>query len=252
MLLSVLMNYLKKKISDVLYSKINLIWKLKSGLNVKVNSRADWEIYNEIFVNGEYDLPIQLVLEKANISIPLNILDIGANVGFFSVRFADLLCQKFNPEAPFKITLIEGSPTVYKELKSRLSNEPYLNSRTNIIHGLAGELQGSAKMLEYNYHAANTIITDRNNGAKVEYIDVNSLYKDTEKIDLMKCDIEGAELKFIENHQNLLSKVNVAVFELHDNKCDTNRCRQILKEVGLENSKKLGGTPPFSVEVFWR
>ena len=39
---------------------------------------------------------------------------------------------------------------------------------------------------------------------------------------LLKCDIEGAELLFLENYEDLLGKVRNAVFELHHEQCDTN------------------------------
>ena len=105
----------------------------------------------------------------------------------------------------------------------------------NIVNGLVGELQGEAKIIEQDFHVMNTVSFDNNepNGRYVKFIDLNSLFPENVEIDLMKCDIEGSELIFLENYQNLLTRVKSAVFELHHNKCDTARCREILKNAGL-------------------
>lgn len=244
----------KSQIEKLSGKNLNLEWTLKSGLTAKVKNHAEWVIYNDIFVDKEYDLPIEITLEKAanNCSDLISILDIGANVGFFTLRFADLACQNFlSSKINFQVTLIEGSPTIYKELKSRLSEEPFFNKKTTVVHGLVGELKGSAKIFESDFHVMNSLISDsKKGGIDVNYIDVNTLWSKNNKIDLLKCDIEGSELRFIENYKELLLQANLAVFELHHDKCDTNRCREILKSVGFKNNEKLRETPTFSVELF--
>ncbi|HEY9667108.1 MAG TPA: FkbM family methyltransferase [Coleofasciculaceae cyanobacterium] len=243
----------KSKIEKLSWKNLNLEWTLKSGLKAKVKNQAEWVIYNDIFVDQEYDLPIEITLEKlGNNCSELRILDLGANVGFFTLRFADLAYQKFsNSEIPFQATLVEGSPIVYKELKSRLSEEPFFKEKTTVVHGLVGELKGSAQIFESDFHVMNSLFSDsKKGGIDVKYVDINSLYREDYQIDLLKCDIEGSELRLIENYKELLLRVDLAVFEFHHDKCDTNRCREILKSVGFTNNQKLRETPTFSVELF--
>src|ERR1700722_20885045 len=64
-----------------LYGVLNLEHTLNSGLAVKVASKGEWWAYNEIFVNGGYDVPIQAALGISS-GTPSVVLDLGANVGY--------------------------------------------------------------------------------------------------------------------------------------------------------------------------
>src|SRR3984885_479215 len=75
---------------ESLYSLLNLEHTLDSGLTVKVASKGEWWIYNDIFVNGEYDVPIQAALDTSS-ARPFVVLDLGANVGYFAFRVIDLI-----------------------------------------------------------------------------------------------------------------------------------------------------------------
>lgn len=247
---------IKSKIDKILYKQLNLQWVLRSGLKIKIENNAEWVIYNDIFVDREYDLAITEVLANSKLSDrPLNILDIGANVGFFTLRFADLMLQDKNPPTNFSFTLVEGSPRVYNQLKSRLIDQKDLVKKLNIIHGLVGKRQGSAKIVEFDFHVMNAIASENSSQAKginVPYIDLISVYPKNIEIDLLKCDIEGSELVFLENYQDFLSQVKRAVFELHHDRCDTARCCQILKDVGFVNHQNLRTESNFSVDFFWK
>lgn len=246
--------------------KIGVGWQLPSGLIVKVQSPGEWVIYHEVFIEKEYDLPINKALEDAPTNRPLRVLDLGANVGFFTLRVADLIIQSSRENIPVEITLVEGSPNVYKKLEYRLSEiqsilSSKLEIKLKIVNGLIGELQGTGKIFEADFQGKSSIYYEgesQSNVCDVPYIDLFSLKLDEEEIDLLKCDIEGAELRFLENYKTLLYRVKYAVFEFHPDKCDSERCFNILKEVGLTNHKTLweGPTnlvhPTSSVHLFWK
>ncbi len=84
-----------------------------------------------------------------------------------------------------------------------------------------------------------------------QFIDLSILMEKVGEIDLLKCDIEGAELLFLENYGDLLGKVRNAVFELHHEQCDTNKCRDILLKSGFRETV-LRATPTFSVNFMTR
>ena len=71
-----------RKLETLLWKQLDLKWQLQSGIVVKIKSQAEWVIYNDIFVDREYDLPIQQVAAAGWSGRPLHILDLGANVGF--------------------------------------------------------------------------------------------------------------------------------------------------------------------------
>jgi FkbM family methyltransferase len=248
---------LRKNLSKFLFQYLNLYRELKSGLTVRVESRSDWTIYNEVFVDKEYDLAIQKALESLPHDYPnLNILDLGANVGFFAFRAADIILQSNAANIPFQLTLVEGSPTVHKELESRMLNQPSLSNQVRVIHGLIGEREGSAKIFESVYSGTNSLkpVGNMPSGIDVPYIDLEALYDEDAEIDLLKCDIEGSELSFLQNYKHLLSRVKNIVFEFHHKMCDIKSCYEILREAGFYNHKVLSQSSLYSIstELFWK
>jgi hypothetical protein len=57
---------------------------------------------------------------------------------------------------------------------------------------------------------------------------------DVGAVDLLKCDIEGAELLFLQSYPDLLRSVRAVVMELHPGLCDANECLRLLAEYGLD------------------
>ena len=92
----------KRSIQETIYNSMQLSWKTKSGIQIQVKSPVDWTLYNDIFVDLEYDKAIVKALNKKDTEI----LDLGANVGFFILRIMSL--AKRNDKV--KITSIEPDP----------------------------------------------------------------------------------------------------------------------------------------------
>jgi FkbM family methyltransferase len=234
-----------------LYKWMALENTLRSGITLKIASKGEWWIYNDIFVNGEYDIPIQHALEKRTLSRPLTVLDLGANVGYFTLRVVDLIRQT-RPECTVDATMVEGSPKVFTELETRMQSQPLPEVSLHMVQGLVGMRTGSASMHESAVHVKNTIMDGaEQNGRNIPFIDLSHLMEGVEEIDLLKCDIEGAELLFLENYENMLGKVKNAVFELHHDMCDTQKCRDILLRNGFRETV-LRDTPTFSVNFLTR
>jgi len=241
------------RLRSLISEKQDFGWTLKSGLKVNVKSKSDWVIYNDIFLDGEYDLPIKEALRAKGMDRSMTVLDLGANVGFFTLRFLDLLRQSDPTALSCRIILVEGSPKVVSDLRSRLLTDNGLKEEIRIVHGLVGERHGSARISEGDFHAMNSIYFNHQaETVSVDFVNLDTLFRPDETIDLLKCDIEGAELTFIENYKELLKRSRVAVFELHHDKCDTERCMQLLRDVGFNKQTILRVTPTFSVCHFAR
>jgi FkbM family methyltransferase len=234
-----------------LYKLLGLECTLRSGITLRVASKGEWWIYNDIFVNGEYDVPILQVLEKRPPLRPLTVLDLGANLGFFTLRVVDLIRQK-HPECRVDVTMVEASPRVFDELGKRMKSQNLHEAGFRMVQGLVGRRTGGAPLHESALHVKNTIMSDENrDGQNIQFIDIGVLMEHVEEIDLLKCDIEGAELLFLESYENLLSKVKNAVFELHHEMCDTKKCRDILLGCGFREIV-LRKTPQFCVSFLTR
>lgn len=242
---------LKWKLRKWVWMRLNPSWTLKSGLVIRVLNYNDWMIYNDIFVDGEYDVPLKHLLEKST-PATARVLDLGANVGFFTLRLADAFLQ--GGRSGFEALMIEGSPSTYAELRQRLSaNNDLLSGKIRALHGLAGERSGEALIAESPSHGENTILSGSGGRTKrVPFIDLDQLVADWERIDLLKCDIEGAEELFLRNYPSLCEKTDSAVFEFHHQQCDIPECRRLLGKAGLTNHSLLREFGRYSVEFFWR
>jgi len=223
------------KIRLAAWRRLNLCWALPSGVTLEIASPADWEVYNELFVDGEYDRAILRALETGNHeNRPITVLDLGSNLGFFCLRVLHLAHNHgIGGQAP-AFTMVEGSQRVIDELRRRKAYE-LLSNHARIVHGVVGDKTGSATFYESDMHLFNSIVDKRGSASTVPYVDLERHLAGGERLDLLKCDIQGAEERFLENYPALLRKASVAIFELHHFLCDTAHCMRLLEAADFHN-----------------
>ena len=213
------------------WNAIGLTAVTASGMKLRITSPSDWYVFNEIFVKGEYDKAIVAAL--ANTSGRMNVIDLGANVGFFSLRVLDLLRTRGRHDVMVDIVAIEGSPTCYRQLTTTM-REAGVNGTVRHRLGLVGLRWGEGVLHESSFGARSSMVrSERGGSTTVPFIDLNTIVAPGTTIDLLKCDIEGAEELFIENYPGLIRQTRVAVFELHQRLCDSRRCVQLLAGAGM-------------------
>jgi FkbM family methyltransferase len=240
-----------KFLYQTLYGWVGLEHVLPTGLKMEVTNRGEWWAYNEIFVDGHYDVPIQAALASRS-SASFVALDLGANVGFFSFRVFDLIRRQGLQNVAPEIAMVEGSPQTFQILERRMQSQSLPAGSIRMVQGLVGQRTGSAVMQESALGMKSTIIgVPRDVGVNVAFVDLNSLMAEKTEIDLVKCDIEGSELLFVENYGDLLRKTKHAVFELHHHLCDTVKCVRVLEGLGFRQ-KVLQSSEPFSLVYFSR
>jgi FkbM family methyltransferase len=225
---------------------LDLTWSTRTGVRLRVEHYGEWVIYNEIFVNREYDQAIDLALAAATPGAALQVLDLGAHIGFFTLRTIDRLRERA-PEMGVAITAIEASNQLAHQFRTRVVDDNQLGREVRLVTGLAGARSGSA-----TYFADAASLRTGNAGTEVPYVDLSSLLSSVSRIDLLKCDIEGSEQPVIENYRDLFDKVQVAVFEMHRNLCDTERCKRLLAEYGFTHSATFRDGDPYFTYGVWR
>jgi FkbM family methyltransferase len=224
----------QRNIRHYLWRALNLRRHLPSGILIEIKSPADWEVYNEVFVEGEYDRAIIGALDQSSAG-GITVLDVGANMGFFSLRVLDLAHRTGRPDLRLNLWMVEGSPRVLAELKKRQAFQTLLSRGAHLIEGLAGKKQGGAVLQEWDHHSYNTIM-ESVGGYKtvpVQFVDLEPLLDKAPSIDLLKCDIQGAEEFFLESYPGILAKCRATVIELHHWLCDTERCVRLLRKAGF-------------------
>ena len=206
----------------------------ESGIALQGTSQLPVEMC--IRDSGEYDVPIHAAL-GASSGRPFVVLDLGANVGYFAFRVLDLIARQHLDLVHPDITMVEGNPETFGKLERRIRSRQLTSAGVRMVHGLVGQRIGSALIRKSAVHVKSTIVDVlAGQGVNVAFVDVDTLMKDKAEIDLLKCDIEGAELAFIENYRDLLRKVKYAVFELHHDQCDTGKCMKMLESLGFKQA----------------
>ena len=217
--------------------------KTTSEVTVPIEGDAGFILFTEVFVHACYDLPIQRLLSLPKLKRPV-ILDIGANVGYFSLRFIHLWRQTRTAGAAFDLVGFEASPLLHKTLSSRIKGQVPLPSTALFHQGLVGKRSGGALLSQSKDHGLNSIMSMDRDSPKtmMDFVDIEK-HIPPGRIALLKCDIEGAELMFLENYPDLLLRTDSIAIELHPEMCDLNRCIALIKAAGLTQSEVITGTP---------
>jgi FkbM family methyltransferase len=232
-----------------------------SGITLRVRSEGDWDVLREIFIDRDYDGPIQAALDAVSPGRPLRILDLGANTGFFALRCVDLH-RRAQLSSPLDIIAVEGAPSAFAELQRRVVGLSGTGVTLSIRKGLVGRRSGMAKIYTSPFlpnlngvvpragKTSHNLLLGRH-AEDSQYLDLSNLVPGTGSIDLIKCDIEGSELEFLQNYSDLLRRTRLLVIEFHPLRCDINLCRELLESYGFTHERTIADHPTHSLHV-WR
>lgn len=233
---------------DYMMRWLGLGWHLHSGVKVQIRNQAEWCTYNDLFVDGEYDEAINLTLDEiTGTAEEALIFDLGANVGYFSLRFVDLYSRRELKQPSLYFTMIEGSATLCEQIRERLAGVP---AKIEVLHGLAGKKTGFALLREERSHVKSRVVQG-GKASRVDYIDLNKIVPVGRRICLLKCDIEGSEFDLIANYGELLARVDRAIFEFHHDAGETAAAIRELVSIGFTH-ECLRTAPSYSTHFFCR
>ncbi len=199
------LKYFKKEDNIVRYLGLN------NGLKLGVNKSAgDLTTLFEIFVNDDY-------LFKGDKNEKFNILDIGANVGYFS-----LFISKEYPNAevhsfePFPDTFNRLTENINNNFISKISKYPYAVSDFN----------GTSDFYSFDWAGCNTLINrefDDGHYKKttVDCISFDDIFAKTgvNEFEFGKIDCEGSEYRiFLNSKDENIKRIKNYIIEVHDDK----------------------------------
>ena len=236
---------IKSEVRTYFWKLLKLKFKLKSGLRVTINNDTDFVVFQEIFINKEYETAINSFLSQ-DLNDPL-ILDLGANVGYFSLRISDELLLK-NVDK-FSCYCIEASVNNFNTLLKRI-DQPLLKDKISAVCGLAGFKNGSSYLSTNTVHFGYGVTTQKLKGEEVKYINIDELIGDgNRQVDLLKCDIEGSEEDFLSSYPSLLQRTQMAVIEFHHDAINFDKCSEYLSNAGLLYVATLNSDPRYNTSV---
>jgi FkbM family methyltransferase len=226
-----LLNRPKRWLWSYLANSLNLNFRLSSGHHVIIRSYSDWCVYGDLFANGEYDPAINCVLND-NIGSSINVLDLGANTGFFALRLAHLATISNVDPSKIYCLCVEASPSTFRDLSLRLLSLRRKGFKIDSINCAAGKLHGYAHVLEARSSSLNNI--SFNSGRwTVPFKDFNDFPSNNNELHLLKCDIEGAESLFLPNHEQLLKRTKCCILECHPPNYTLDQADTLMRVAGL-------------------
>lgn len=186
-----------------LYSLI--ILKLKSKLISDVVVLDGHKIFLDsvdslfLSIDGEYQVFEKEIMEK-EIESGDTVLDIGANIGYFTMIFADLV------GACGKVFAFEPDPDNFALLKRNIEENGYKN--VELIQKAALNRTGMHKLYLCEDNRADHRVYDSHDGRswiEIHAVELDDYFKNYDgKIDFIKIDVQGAEGSVIEGMLDLL------------------------------------------------
>ena len=158
---------------------------------------SDLYMFEEVFMQGEYALEKPLD--------PKLILDVGANVGFASVWFAN----KY-PQA--KIVAVEPDASNIEVLRKNVA--PYPNVR--VVEGAVWWESTTVSLDDPGDKSGIQVRAGGGGGVRAMTVEEILAIAGAQRIDIHKLDVEGAEKELFEHDPQWLGNVGVLMIELHD------------------------------------
>lgn len=176
-----------------------------NGFNLAVRPK-DWCAFEEVLVRDEYGF-VNAILEGNPCP---RVLDLGANIGLFGVRVL-----RVRPRA--HIFALEPSLATFRVLQANCAANP--GYAWHALRYAAWDSDGTARFNETRYSTGSHV--SQAGDAIVPTITLSRLMRQYTgpALDLVKMDIEGAELAVLARHELLLEHVQHLILEIHPNRC---------------------------------
>ena len=185
-------NAIAERLSENLVGDVVLSLPAFSG-TFAVSAKSD--LFRRVTINGEYESDMA-ALVRSHIAPDRDVIDVGANVGFYSVMAAQLLDQG-------RVLAVEPNPEAYRRLVANLARNR-LTEKVTIFHGLASDSVGQATlhhiegMEEYSsmgqiVHASVSGKTARTTSSVAHTVD-GLVAAHGLNPGFMKIDVEGADM----------------------------------------------------------
>jgi len=194
----------------------------------------DLEIVHELFVQRAYELPPPVRQRLASTGRPLDVVDLGANIGAFSVFVHSVL-----PVA--RLVAVEADDENFAVLRTCRARNPS-GVEWRLVQRAAAASSGSVRFLAGRFASSRVAADVTSPDAKlVPTIDVLPLIQ---RADLVKMDIEGSEWRLLRDPRFAEGRAEAIVLEYHDVFCPGpsayDAARRLLEAAGFVTG------PPFN------
>lgn len=178
-------------------------------------SQTPLGLVQEIFGHGCYAQPREL-------KNTVKILDLGANVGVFSV-----FALAYAPQA--QVYAIEAQPGLLTPLKSNVAQNGYAHRHQAQVAVVGGAWDSWTHNLMETYPG-------------LPAFEPEEFFRRNGEIDFCKCDVEGGEFSLLRHNPKWLSKVRCLSLEYHGTSKSGDELAEILLRHGFEVARRAHGT----------
>ncbi len=185
---------------SIAHYTINLVGH-HASIGMRLYSGGDIYIFYEVLWKKVYNIPSNLLQN------PKIIVDLGANIGFASLFFAD----KYRNA---QIIAVEPATANFNILQHNVSSFTQIKA----IQAAAYTKTGTVAFSEQEHYAYNfKIATGKETSYQVAAVTMPDLMSNCQltTIDLLKIDIEGAEKELLSKNNDWLNLVKCIIIELH-------------------------------------
>lgn len=179
----------------------------------------DWMALREVFLEDEYGFLDKILHENDETTI----LDLGANIGLFALR-------AFSKARNISVHSIEAAHDTAIVLEQNIQQNPDLNWKST--YGAVWHENGSIFLKRTPNSLGHSVGFD-DTGEEVPAFTLDAILQKTETkhFDIVKIDIEGAEEHVVPKNMPILSKAQLIIIEIHDDRINGDDVINPLKTV---------------------
>ena len=132
-------------------------------------------------------------------------IDVGANIGFFTVRFARWVGRSG------RVIAVEPEARNIRQLRRRIGNDK-LGAHVEVVEGVAAESPGTLRLKLNPHHPADHKIGA--SGVTVRAWTIDELWRERQcpKVSLIKIDVQGAEIRVLRGARGTIGQCHPALF----------------------------------------
>lgn len=169
-----------------------------SWVTLEINPR-DGIIERHILTKGSFDQHL-IDTFAANIYEDDTVVDVGANIGYYSLIFSSIVGKRGS------VIACEPFPRALRHLKKNFSYNPDLASRITLLEVACSNKKATFHMEESEGNLGGSSVHEGGSGVSVPGDTLDSLLKGMARVSFIKIDIEGYEKEALEGAQETIAK----------------------------------------------
>lgn len=189
--------------------------------------------YASLIVYVKYPEYYEMNYVINNLTAQSNFVDIGSGLGDYSLLAASKIKSG-------KIFAFEPTTEAFSQLKENVSLNK-LTKKIEMVPKIVSDKNGYEYFSNFNVTEENTITSEVKNSRKIGCVKLDTFFKKDIMIDLLKIDVEGAELKVLSGAKELIinKQIKKILIELNPKCQHFGYTRQEVLDFLLSNHYKL-------------